>query len=89
MNNAPLPNSISAFGTPQVRQVFEHMQKTGSITGLEAWDHYRVRSLTRRICDIKGILRTFETPYSIISERKTHPVTKQRYVRYHLVRKGR
>ena len=56
-------------------QVLDHLQTIGSITGLEAWDLYRVRSLPRRIADLK------ERGWIIVSERRRDHLG-QRYVRY-------
>lgn len=52
-----------------------HLQNVGSISFLEAWDLYRVRSLPRRIADLR------EKGWEIRSERRTDHLG-QRYVRY-------
>ena len=59
----------------QNQKIEYHLHKTGSITALEAWDSYRVRSLPRRIKDLreKGIHIQSETKYDLQG---------QRYVRY-------
>lgn len=62
----------------QADLVLRHLRTTGSITAVEAWDSYGVRSLTRRICDLK------ERGHEITPETKYHRVTGQKYVRYHL-----
>jgi hypothetical protein len=62
----------------QTALVLKHLRTSGSISSLEAWDAYGVRSLSRRICDLK------ERGHNITAETKYHPVTRQRYVRYHL-----
>lgn len=61
---------------PQTRKVFEHIVKVGSITGLEAAGLYRVRSLTKRISEIR------KQGHPIQSEFKRDR-TGQRYVKYH------
>lgn len=58
----------------QEQKVLKHLQAVGSITTLEAWDLYRVRSLPRRIA-------TLREKYNIRSEPR-RDVTGQRYVRY-------
>ena len=37
----------------QNHKIHNHLVRLGSITGLEAWDSYRVRSLPRRIADLR------------------------------------
>ena len=56
--------------------LLSHLLRIGNISGLEASGMYKVRSLTRRIADLK-------TYYGmgITSERKVD-ATGQRYVRY-------
>jgi len=66
----------------QLDQIVEHLNVIGSISTLDAINHYKIMSLSRRICDLK------ERGYNIVSERKTHKNTKQRYVRYHLVKES-
>lgn len=56
-------------------KILQHLTKVGSISFLEAWDLYRVRSLTRRIADLK------ERGHAIKTEPKTDALG-QRYVRY-------
>ena len=63
----------------QNQQILSFMRRTGSISTLDAWTHLQVVSLTRRIRDLRDLGHT------IVSERKLHPVTGKRYVRYHLV----
>ena len=61
----------------QNNKILEHLSNVGSISFLEAWDLYRVRSLPRRIADQR------ELGWQIKSEkRKDH--LGQRYVRYSL-----
>jgi hypothetical protein len=62
----------------QEQIVLNHLKKAGSITGREARDDYSIQSLTRRITELKRM------GYSIASEWRSHPITRQRYVRYTL-----
>jgi hypothetical protein len=64
----------------QLDTIMKHLNTLGSISTLDAINHYQIMSLSRRICDLK------ERGYDIVSERKTHKATKKRYVRYHLVK---
>ena len=61
----------------QNQKIAEHLQNVGSISWVEANDLYRVRSLPRRIADLR------EAGHEIVSEwRKDH--LGQRYTRYSL-----
>lgn len=61
----------------QNKKILDHLNNVGSISFLEAWTLYSVRSLTRRIKDLR------EAGHEIISEnRRDH--TGQRYVRYRM-----
>ncbi len=61
----------------QTQKILDHLTKVGSISWVEANDLYRVRSLTRRIADLR------EAGHEIVSEwRKDH--LGQRYTRYSL-----
>lgn len=60
---------------PQTQEVLKLLQARGSTTQLEAGGVLRVRSLTKRISELR------KAGYSIISERKQDH-TGQRYVRY-------
>jgi len=62
----------------QVELILDHLKKVGSISFVDAWDSYGVRSLPRRICDLK------EMGHKIVSIEKVHRMTGQRYVRYQL-----
>jgi hypothetical protein len=64
----------------QNEMIIHHMRRTGSITQREALIDYSVQSLTKRISE----LRT--SGFKIISEKRLHPTTGQRYVRYVLAR---
>ncbi len=58
-------------------QILDHLKKVGSISFVEAVDLYRVRSLPRRIADLR------ERGHEIVSEwRQDH--LGQRYTRYSL-----
>ena len=61
--------------------ILEHMKRTGSITQREALLDHSVQSLTKRISELR------QAGYKITSEKKAHPITGQRYVRYVLKRK--
>ena len=56
-----------------------HFEKEDSISGVEASAVYKIRSLSRRICDLK------EEGFVFVAEWKTDP-TGQRYKRYTIVR---
>jgi hypothetical protein len=61
----------------QTNKILNHLQKVGSITFLEAWTLYSVRSLPRRIADLK------ELGYEIVGVMKTD-INGQRYMKYSL-----
>jgi hypothetical protein len=63
----------------QLDTIMKHLQTVGSISNLEAITQYNIMSLPRRICDLEDMGVTFNRV------RKAHPVTGQRYVRYHLL----
>ena len=67
---------------PQLKTILKHLNTTGSITNREAIVEYNIMSLPRRINDL-------EQDYGIQFHRemKSHPVTRQRYTRYHLLTK--
>jgi hypothetical protein len=65
--------------TKQLDIIMKHLQTVGSISNLEAITQYNIMSLPRRILDLEELGNTFNRV------RKTHPVTGQRYVRYHLI----
>ena len=64
---------------PQLKTILKHLNTTGSITNREAITDYNIMSLSRRISDL-------EEDYGVTFRRelKHHPVTGQRYVRYHV-----
>jgi hypothetical protein len=59
----------------QNQKIAEHLQNVGSISWVEANDLYRVRSLPRRIADLR------EAGHEIVSEWRTDHLG-QRYTRY-------
>lgn len=61
----------------QNNKILQHLQRVGSISWVEANDLYRVRSLTRRIADLRDM------GHKIISEWRQDTLG-QRYVRYSL-----
>jgi hypothetical protein len=63
--------------SPQSVTVLKHLQKVGSITAVEASAVHRVRSLSRRITEIR------DAGFCVQKEFK-QDVTGQRYVRYSL-----
>jgi hypothetical protein len=67
---------------PQLKTILKHLNTTGSITNREAIVEYNIMSLPRRINDL-------EQDYGVQFKRemKAHPVTGQRYVRYHVTTK--
>lgn len=65
----------------QAAQLLAHFATHSSISGIEATAIYRIRSLSRRIVDLK------ERGYRFAKERRQDP-TGQRYVRYHFLGKA-
>jgi len=65
----------------QNQLILNHMARTGSITQREALIDYSVQSLTKRISELRN------RGYKIKSEKRIHPTTGQRYVRYVLTNK--
>ena len=64
---------------PQLKTILKHLDTVGSITNREAIVEYNIMSLPRRINDLE------ELGYKFNKELKAHPVTGQRYKRYHLL----
>lgn len=64
---------------PQLKTIVKHLQTVGSISNLEAITQYNIMSLPRRINDLEELGYTFNRVL------KKHPVTGQRYKRYHLI----
>lgn len=69
--------------SPQCRLVFNHLRLRGSISGVEANAIYRIRSLPRRILDIKNSGVLADVGAFIRPEVRRDPLG-QRYTRYHL-----
>ena len=67
-------------GMTQNQKIMAHLQKAGSITMREALIEYSIQCLTKRIQELR------EGGANIISKVKHHPITKQKYVRYELVK---
>jgi hypothetical protein len=61
---------------PQTDLILDHLRAKQSITNVEAWNLYGVRSLTRRICDLDDVGHRF-------SKQPCVAPNGQRYVRYH------
>lgn len=61
--------------------ILNHLLRTGSITQREAMIDYSIQSLTKRISELRS------RGYKIKSEKRQHPTTGQRYVRYVLTAK--
>ena len=66
----------------QHTKIIKHLETTKGITVREAMIEYSISSLTKRIHELRGM------GYDIESIRKQHPVTGQRYTRYHLLNDG-
>lgn len=64
----------------QCQTVLDHLRRVGSITPVEAQVVHRIRSLPRRVLDLK------RAGYAIKSVR-AQDITGQRYVRYVLAEK--
>ncbi len=67
----PMPNT-------QHKNILKHLKKAGGITVREAMIEYSISSLTKRVHELRAM------GFSIVSNKKHHPVTGQRYVRYTL-----
>ena len=63
----------------QHSNILKHLRTTKGITVREAMIEYHISSLTKRIHELRGL------GYDIVSTRKGHPVTGQKYVRYTLI----
>lgn len=62
----------------QNEMLIKHFRTTGSITMREALLDHGIQCLTKRIQELR------EMGFKIISERKQHPITGQRYTRYRI-----
>ena len=67
------------FRSRQNNLILKHLRNTKGITVREALIEYSISSLTKRVHELRGL------GYDIVSTRKSHPVTGQRYVRYTLM----
>ena len=67
---------ISAL-TPQAYTVLNHIQNAGSITQREALMDHSIQCLTKRIQELR------DHGYRVKTTFKKHPITGQRYARYH------
>lgn len=67
------------MGNSQITKLIAHFKKAKSITVREAMIEYSIQSLTKRIQEMRDM------GHNIISVQRRHPVTKQRYVRYHMM----
>lgn len=65
----------------QNQMLLSHFRRTGSITLREALLDHGIQCLTKRIQELR------DAGYKIISERKNHPITGQRYTRYRFKRR--
>lgn len=66
----------------QLDIIMKHLETTGSITNREAIVDYNIMSLSRRIRDLEE-----DWGVQFKRELKAHPVTGQRYMRYHVLTK--
>jgi biotin operon repressor len=62
--------------------ILKHLRATTGLTVREAMIEYSISSLTKRIQELRDM------GYDIVSNKKHHPVTGQRYVRYTLQSEG-
>jgi hypothetical protein len=67
-------------GMTQNQKIIAHLKRAGSITQREAIIDYSIQSLTKRISELR------HEGFKIVSKLKHHPITKQKYVRYELVK---
>ena len=63
----------------QHNNILKHLRTANGLTVREALIEYSISSLTKRVHELR------EMGHDIVSNRKKHPVTGQRYVRYTLV----
>lgn len=64
----------------QHQNIIKHLETANGLTVREAMIEYSISSLTKRIQELR------DQGYNIVSNRKKHPVTGQRYVRYTLAK---
>jgi hypothetical protein len=74
------PQGYTAL-TPQAQTIYQHMRRAGSISSREAMSDYGITSgsLARRVVDME------EAGFTIIRDRRVHPITRRRYTRYSVV----
>jgi len=60
----------------QHNNIIKHLKTAKGLTVREAMIEYSISSLTKRVQELR------EMGYNIVSNKKKHPVTGQRYVRY-------
>ena len=60
----------------QHSNIIKHLKTAKGLTVREAMIEYSISSLTKRVQELR------EMGYNIVSNKKKHPVTGQRYVRY-------
>ena len=63
--------------SPQLRVLANHLDKKSSISAMEAHSVYRIRSLSRRICDLEELGWVFRRELRC-------DLTGQRYMKYHV-----
>lgn len=64
--------------TTQHDNIIKHLRTANGLTVREALIEYSISSLTKRVHELRAM------GYDIVSNKKNHPVTGQRYVRYTL-----
>jgi len=62
----------------QHNNILKHLRTTKGLTVREALIEYSISSLTKRVHELRAM------GFDIVSNKKHHPVTGQRYVRYTL-----
>lgn len=71
----PIPAPIKATLSPQAKVLLAHLQAHGSITQREAIIDLAIQSLTKRVSELRK-------EFKIVSDRRVHKTTQQRYCRY-------
>lgn len=72
--------------TPQARKVLSHLEKTGWITERSAIMDHSVQRLSARISELRDFFKEVMDGRQIVTIRKKHPITGQRYAKYTLKR---
>lgn len=70
-----IPITIWETLTPQAQQLLGYLMLHGSVTQRDALLDMSIQSLTKRISELRK-------KFIIVSDKRTHKTTKQRYVRY-------